>query len=117
MGLRLLKGSNSNFSRYGGEVVKKLLQRMAAFDVVNERLHGNARTYKHRGAGQDVGVGANHGRFLHGELPFKERKHTLRRLLMTPSEINQFEQARVSRGGQSAQGPRGGRDDGRVGAL
>ena len=41
--LRLLKGSNSSFTRDGGEVVKKLFQRVTTFDVVNEGLHGNAR--------------------------------------------------------------------------
>jgi hypothetical protein len=38
-------------------------------------LHGNARANKHRGAAQDVRVRANDGRFLHGAVPFKRRKH------------------------------------------
>jgi hypothetical protein len=39
VGLRLFKRSNNDFSTDGGKVVKKSLQRMTAFDVVDERLH------------------------------------------------------------------------------
>ena len=52
----LFQGGNSQLSRDGREIVKKLFQRMATFDVVNQRLHGNARANKHRCAAQDVGV-------------------------------------------------------------
>ena len=61
VGLGLLEGCNSNFSSDGGEVVKKLFQRVTAFDVVDEGLYGNARANKHRGAAQNVGVRANDG--------------------------------------------------------
>src|SRR5713101_850979 len=59
VGLRLLEGSNDNFSSDGGEIVKKLTERVTTFDVVDERLHGNPRANKHRGAAQDVRVRAN----------------------------------------------------------
>src|SRR5262245_22621615 len=56
-----LKGGNSFVWRDRGEVVKKLLQRMATLDVVDQRLNRNARANKHRGTAQDVRVGANDG--------------------------------------------------------
>jgi hypothetical protein len=43
VGLRLFKRSNNDFSTDGGKVVKKSLQRMTAFDVVDERLHNGRR--------------------------------------------------------------------------
>ena len=61
VGFRLLEGSNSNFSRDRGEVVKKLIQRMTTFDIVDERMHRNARANENRGAAQDVGVRPNDG--------------------------------------------------------
>ena len=55
----LCERGNHNFSRDGGEVVKKLTERVTAFDVVDKRLHGDPRANKHRGATQDVRVRAN----------------------------------------------------------
>jgi hypothetical protein len=59
VGLRLLERSDDNFSRNGGEVVKKLIERVTAFDVVDERLHRYPRANKYRRTAQDVGVRAN----------------------------------------------------------
>src|SRR5262245_3078780 len=50
MRLRLLKRGNGNFSSDGGKIVKELLQRVTTFDVVDERLNGNTRADKYRGA-------------------------------------------------------------------
>jgi hypothetical protein len=59
VGLRLLERGNDNFSRDGGKVVKKLTERVTAFNVVDEGLHGDPRANKHRGAAEDVGVRPN----------------------------------------------------------
>src|SRR5579864_727737 len=54
--LGLFKGCHCKLSRDGREVIKKFVQRMAARDVVNGCLYGNARADKHRRATQDVWV-------------------------------------------------------------
>src|SRR5208337_2492560 len=61
VGLRLLEGSYSNLSCDGRKIVKKLIQRVAAFDVIDKRLHRNTSANKYRRATQDVRVGANDG--------------------------------------------------------
>jgi hypothetical protein len=38
---------------------------MTALDVVDQRLHGNARSDEHRRAAQDVRVGVNDGSLFH----------------------------------------------------
>src|SRR5580700_11282371 len=65
MGFGLFQRSYRHVAGDGGEVVKKRVQRMAALDVVNQRLDGDARSDKHRGAAQDVRVGVNNGGFFH----------------------------------------------------
>src|SRR5206468_463294 len=59
--LRLFQSRNSNFPGDRRKIVEKLVQRMTAFNVVDERLHRHTRANKHRGPAQNVGIGANDG--------------------------------------------------------
>ena len=59
MGFGLLKGRNRNLSGDGRKIIKKLIQGVTTFDVVDERLHGYPRANKYRRTAQDVGVRAN----------------------------------------------------------
>ena len=72
MSFGLLKRRNNDIPGDGGEVVKKLLQRMAAFDVIDERLHGHACADKHRGSAQNVGIRVNDGWSFHGTVPLSD---------------------------------------------
>jgi hypothetical protein len=63
--LRLLERSYCDLACDSGKIIKKRIQRMAAFDVIDKRLHGNAGTNENWGAAQDVGVGVNDGRCFH----------------------------------------------------
>src|SRR5262245_28542089 len=65
MCLGLLEGCNSNIPADGREIVKKLVKRVAAFNVVDEGLHGHASAHKHGGAPQNLRVGANDRLFFH----------------------------------------------------
>src|SRR5580704_10752164 len=65
MGFGLLERSNRHVAGDGREVVKERVQRMTALDVVDQRLEGDARSDKHRGAAQDVRIGVNNGGFFH----------------------------------------------------
>src|SRR5579862_3426909 len=58
-GFRLLERCNGNLPGDGREVVKKLVQRVTALDVVDQRLQRNARSDEYRRTAQDVWVGAN----------------------------------------------------------
>src|SRR5215831_9678442 len=55
----LLDGRNRKVPADGGEIIKKLIKRVTAFDVVDERLHGHTRAHKHWRATQDLGVRVN----------------------------------------------------------
>src|SRR6185437_11664926 len=44
VGFCLLKRRNGNLARDAREVVEKLVQRVTALDVVDQRLHGDARS-------------------------------------------------------------------------
>src|SRR5580700_8898496 len=65
MGFGLFERSYRHVAGDGREVVKESVQRMAALDVVDQRLDGDARSDKHRGAAQDVRVGVYNGGFFH----------------------------------------------------
>ena len=65
VGFRLLERRNRNIARDGRKVVKKLVQRVAALDVVDQCLDWDARPVEHRGAAQDIRVGVNNGGFFH----------------------------------------------------
>src|SRR5262245_41808432 len=57
--LGLLEGRNNNIAADGWEIVKKLIKRVTAFDVVDEGLHRHASAHKHWRATQDLRVGVN----------------------------------------------------------
>jgi hypothetical protein len=65
MGLGLLEGRDGKLARNGREVVKELVEGMTSFDVVDERLHGNARADEYRGPAQDFRIRVDNRRFFH----------------------------------------------------
>src|SRR5882757_3407249 len=65
VGFRLLQRRDGNLGCDGREILEKRDQRVTAFDVVDQRLHGNARADEHRRAAQDIRIGVNDGRLFH----------------------------------------------------
>src|SRR5216684_7768176 len=50
------KGSNGHFTRDGGESLQKVFECFSAFEVVEERLDGHARSAKHRSSAENVRI-------------------------------------------------------------
>src|ERR1700754_4327172 len=66
MSLGLLQRCDREFSGHARKIIQELFERMAAFDVVDQRLHGNARANEYGRAAQNIGVRVDDGDFLHG---------------------------------------------------
>src|SRR5438132_784856 len=61
------------------EIAQELLQRMAAFQVIDKRLNGDPGSYEHWSTSQNVRVGVNDRRLLHWNI----RNDVMRMLLPT----------------------------------
>lgn len=57
--LRLFERFQCQAARDGGEAVEKILQRIAAFQILEKRLHGNSRATKDGHAVLDFGIADN----------------------------------------------------------
>ena len=55
-----LQRGNRLKPRDGWEVLKELIERMPAFEIVNEGLYGHARADKDRRAAENLGIGMNY---------------------------------------------------------
>src|SRR5258706_917540 len=62
---RLLERRDRQLPRNGWEVVEKLLQRVAAFQVVDQGLHRDSRADEYWRTTQNLGVRVNDGRRFH----------------------------------------------------
>jgi hypothetical protein len=54
--LGLFERVDGRFARYGRKIVKKLVERLSAFDVFQQRLKWNPRPAENRRAAQDLGI-------------------------------------------------------------
>jgi hypothetical protein len=63
---RLFKKRNSLFTGHGWKILQKIVQRVAAFEVIQQRPHGYTRAGKARFATHDFRVNFNYGACLHG---------------------------------------------------
>ena len=55
------------FAGNGGEILQKIIERIAAFEVVNQRAGGNARPGEAGRAAHDFRVNLHNGAFLHAD--------------------------------------------------
>jgi len=69
-GFRKLEGRDGGLSRHRGKVVQKLVQSLATFQVIQQRLERNARAAKDRSPSQDVLILNDDSIRLHIGIPF-----------------------------------------------
>ncbi len=55
----MLKSRDGKVAAYGGEIVKKFVERMAALQIVDERLEWHPCPGKHRLSAQNIRIGMN----------------------------------------------------------
>ena len=56
----MLQGTYCSFTSNRGKVLQKFVQGLAAFEVIQEGLEGNARTTKNRCPPENIRVADNH---------------------------------------------------------
>jgi hypothetical protein len=52
----MLQGADGGFALHGGKILKKLVQSLPPFEVIQQGLEGNASPAEHRGPSKNIGV-------------------------------------------------------------